>query len=37
MSLKQHGHFATNGFMFPLFRQMLQNTEKNNLKPMNRS
>ena len=28
MSLKQHGHFATNGFMFPLFRQMLQNTEK---------
>ena len=23
MSLKQHGHFATNGFVFPLFRQML--------------
>ena len=31
MSLKQHGHFATNGFMFPLFRQMLQNTEKTTL------
>ena len=31
MSLKQHGHFATNGFMFPLFRQMLQNTEKSTL------
>ena len=29
MSLKQHGHFATNGFVFPLFKQMLQNTEKN--------
>ena len=28
MSLKQHGHFATNGFVFPLLRQMLQNTEK---------
>ena len=23
MSLKQHGHSATNGFVFPLFRQML--------------
>ena len=31
MSLKQHGHFATNGFVFPLFRQMLQNTEKSTL------
>ena len=31
MSLKQHGHFATNGFVFPLFRQMLQNTEKTTL------
>ena len=28
MSLKQHGHFATNGFVFPLIRQMLQNTQK---------
>ena len=27
MSLKQHGHFATNGFMFPLFRQMLQSVK----------
>ena len=25
MSLKQHGHFATNGFVFPLIRQMLIN------------
>ena len=25
---KQHGHFATNGFVFPLVRQMLQNTVK---------
>ena len=25
MSLKQHGHFATNVFVFPLFRQMLIN------------
>ena len=25
MSLKQHGHFATNGFVFPFFRQMLIN------------
>ena len=31
MSLKQHGHFATNGFVFPLFRQMLQNKEKSTL------
>ena len=31
MSLKQHGHFATNGIVFPLFRQMLQNTEKSTL------
>ena len=31
MYLKQHGHFATNGFVFPLFRQMLQNTEKSTL------
>ena len=28
MSLKQHGHFATNGFVFPFIRQMLQNTQK---------
>ena len=28
MSLKQRGHFATNGLVFPLIRQMLQNTEK---------
>ena len=25
MSLKQHGYFATNGFVFPLIRQMLMN------------
>ena len=25
MSLKQHSHFATNGYMFPLFRQMIIN------------
>ena len=31
MSLKEHGHIATNGFVFPLFRQMLQNTEKSTL------
>ena len=31
ISLKQHGHFATNGFVFPLIRQMLQNTKKNQL------
>ena len=35
--IKYHGHFATNGFVFPLIRQMLQNTEKINFKPMNRS
>ena len=29
MSLKQHSHFATLGFVFPLFRQMLQGKEKN--------
>ena len=28
MSLKQIGHFATNGFVSPLVRQMLQNTVK---------
>ena len=31
MSLKQHGHFATNCFVFPLIRQMLQNMEKSTL------
>ena len=31
MSLLQHGHVVTNGFVFPLFRQMLQNTEKSTL------
>ena len=31
MSLKQHGHFATNGFVFPVIRQILQNTEKSTL------
>ena len=31
MSLKQRGHFPTNGFAFPLIRQMLQNTEKSTL------
>ena len=31
ISLKQHGHFGTNGFVFPLLRQMLQNTEKSTL------
>ena len=29
--LIEHGHFATNGFVFPLFRQMIQNTEKSTL------
>ena len=28
---KQHGHFAIMCFVFPLFRQMLQNTDKNHL------
>ena len=28
ISLKQHGHFATNGFVFSLVRQMLQNPVK---------
>ena len=32
MSSKQNGHFATLRFAFPLFRQMLQDTEKSNLK-----
>ena len=31
MSSKQHGHFTTNDYVFPLFRQMLQNTEKSAL------
>ena len=31
MSLKQHGHFATNGFVFPLLSEMLQNTVKKNI------
>ena len=31
MSLKQHGHFITNGVVFPLNRQMLQTTEKSTL------
>ena len=31
MSSKQNGHFATLGFVFPLFRQMLQDTEKSTL------
>ena len=37
ISLKQHCHFATNGFVFSLIRQMLQNRVKINFKPMNRS
>ena len=31
MSSKHHGQFATLGFVFPLLRQMLQNTEKSKL------
>ena len=28
MFLKQHGHFTTIGFVFPLFRQILQNVDR---------
>ena len=35
MSSKQHGNFAILGFVLPLIRQIPQNTEKYNFKPMN--
>ena len=32
MSLKQHGHFATNGFVFPLISPMLINQSYSHIK-----